>query len=89
MDEDRKHIKELLQELGPKPGRVAINIACFLAIPPMGVMVLLRGDTARIALILLAVFYLILIPIASFLEIKFNLVTKFLRTKLGNLLFCR
>jgi hypothetical protein len=89
MDEDKKFIKELLQELGPKPGRVAISIACLLAIPPMCILVCLHGSAARNALMLLALFYLILIPIASFLEIKFNLVTRILRTRLGNRLFCR
>lgn len=91
MEKSAENLKNILSELGPKPGRVAINVACLFLIPPLAALLysLVDAQISKILLLLIIPTYMLAIIVLSILEVQFNLVTKFLRTKIGRFLFCK
>jgi hypothetical protein len=85
------NLKKILSELGPKPGRVAINVACLFMIPPLAALLysFVDAQTSKILLLLIIPTYVLAIIVLPILEVQFKLVTKFLRTKIGHFLFCK
>lgn len=91
MNNSVDNLKNILSELGPRPGRVAMNVACLFMTPPLAAILyaLVDAKVAKTALILMIPAYFLIIMVLAVLETQFSVVTKFLRTKIGRFLFCK
>ncbi len=89
MDNPRDSLKKILSEIGPKPGKVAVNVAGFLMLLPIFALLYSLKDPniSKLLLLLIFILYVLALPILAILEDYAGFVTKFLRTRIGRFLF--
>jgi hypothetical protein len=91
MNNPKDSLKNILSEVGPKPGIVAVNTAGFMMMPLLFALLysLIDPVVSKVIILILVIAYILAQPVLAVLETYFGIVTKILRSKAGRYLFCR